>query len=365
MNAQKILFLPTVMIILVLAGSAEALAQGPADELWNIYKEGRFEEVVSQGQALLNTQNETAQVNLAVGRSLVHLEKYEDSLPYLTKAVTLDPAKTWVFAWAQVYLGSVYWEQRNDERARQAWIVARDCQATRNATRNAENNLNYLGLSEFFDDWDSFETEHFSFGFSNRLVDFDRVVFARRHEEAYALISQWFGGGTTKKIRFLLWSSQAEADEMGIPTLGFSKPRLHLTHAIIGQTVGHEMTHIISHDALQPVMVTGLINEGVAVHLDQTGRDQMARAKALRKEAGPEAVRVSVPAMWVDWSLAPEVYSYALAGALVKMLLDKGGKDRFFEFFTDQSYEHAQEIYGPDLTGWIDHFEAELYSKNN
>ncbi len=355
----SILFI--VFLLLAISTISQAQEKGPADALWDTYKKGDFEEVITRGKALLATENETAQVNLAVGRSLVHLEKFDEAFPFLTRSVELDPNKTWVYAWAQVYLGMYHFKTGEEDRARQAWIAARDCQATRNATRNAESYLKFQGLSEFFADWSSFETEHFSFRFSSRLKDFDRVNFARSHEEAFNIITNWFGGVPEEKIRFLLWASQDEADEAGMPALGFSRPRLFLIHAVLGQTVGHEMTHVISHHATNPTVVAGLINEGVAVHMDLTGRDQMDRAKKFLAEAVPKPIRVSVPAVWLDWSLAVDSFSYPMAGAFVNMLLEKGGKEQFLEFFPDQSYKHALEIYGNNLAPWIADFEEELY----
>ncbi len=351
------------LVILFIFCNTWAMAQekGPADDLWTMYQNGEFEKVVAQGRLLVATDSETAQVNLAIGRSLVHLDKYDDAFPYLTKSVQMDPQKTWVYAWAQVYLGMTNWKLGDDERASQAFILARDCAATKNATRNAETYMLRLGLSEFFAQWIPFETDHFSFRFSGRLKGVDRASFARRHEEAYAVITRWFGAEPEEKIRFLLWSSQDEADEAGVGKLGYSKPLMFLTHAVIGQTRGHEMTHIIAFHALNPININGLINEGIAVHMDQTNRDQMKRAQALRKDAGPEGFRVSIPAMWQDWSLAPGEYSYPLAGAFVAMLLEKGGKEKFVEFFKDQSYSHAKEIYGPELAGWVAEFEEKIY----
>ena len=353
----------TLALLLNLIPVQGALAQdgGPADVLWEYYGKGDFEEVIAQGKALLVTGEETAMVNLAVGRSYVDLEKYDEGFPYLTRAVELDTDKTWVYAWAQVYLGVLHFKTGNEQRAAQAWILARDCRATRNATRNAENNLKFLGLSEFFFEWKPFETDHFLFRFSGRLENFDRVEFARSHEEAYEKISAWFGGGPEEKTRFFLWSSGDEAKEAGMPPLGFSRPRANLTHAALGQTLGHEMTHIISHYAINPTVVTGLINEGIAVHMDLTGRDQMKRARGIVEKTVPRPLKVSIPALWLDWTLAPDTFSYPLAGAFVNMLLEKGGKERFLEFFKDQSYSHALEIYGNDLHDWIRDFEEELY----
>ncbi len=358
---MRILMAGVLFFLLMVGMGVQAQEVGPADALWEIYKQGDFEGVVLQGKAMLITDNETAQVNLAVGRSLVHLDKFDEAFPYLKRAAELDPQKNWVYAWAQVYLGISHFKTGQEKRAGQAWILARDCNATRNATRSAENNLNYLGLSEFFEQWKSFESEHFKFRFSGRLQDFNRVDFARSHDQAYGIITKWFGGGPDQKIRFLLWSSQEEADEAGMPTMGFSRPEEYLTHAVLGQTVGHEMTHIISRHAMKPTVISGLINEGVAVHMDLTGRDQMQRAINLMAEAKVKPLKVSIPALWLDWSLLPDLYSYPVAGAFVGMLVENGGKEKFLEFFVDQSFGHAQEVYGSDLQTWIDDFEKELY----
>jgi len=347
--------------LLCIPSLASGQEKGPADVLWETYNQGDFEAVVVQGKAMLATENETAQVNLAVGRSLVDLKKYDEAFPYLSRAVEMDPHHTWVYAWAQVYLGHGHYKTGMEKRARQAWILARDCRATRNATRTAEDNLKLLGLSEFFDQWNSFETEHFSFRFSGRLKDFDRAGFARSHEEGFGIITKWFGGRPEQKIRFFVWENQAEADEAGMQLLGFSRPELNLVHAVVRQTVGHEMTHVISYHASTPTVITGLINEGVAVHMDLTGRNQMQRARKQFSQTVPRPLKVSIPALWLDWTLAPDTFSYPVAGAFVEMLVEKGGKKRFLEFFRDQSYEHALQVYGNDLSNWINEFEEELF----
>ncbi|RKZ19819.1 hypothetical protein DRQ50_01335 [bacterium] len=355
------------MVRILIAGLILALAtiavaqQGPADSLWNLYKQGRFDEVVTQGKALINTGQGSAQVQLAVGRALTDSGHYAEAIIFLEGAASGDRDHTWVYAWAQVYLGSCHWQLGDNQRARRAWIIARDVAATRNATRSAVGNLNAFGLAERFDSWQRFRTEHFSFLFSDRLTNLDRPDFARRREEAYDIISTWFGGGPDEPILFVVWADQTEADEAGMPTLGFARPELNLVHCRVQQTVGHEMTHIISNHALNPAVRNGLVNEGTAVRFDQTDRDRMETArKALAEAAGIPAV--SLAALWEDWSLLPTDVSYPVAGAWIARLIAKGGRELFLEFFTDQSLAHAREVYGEDLAGWMRDFEADLRS---
>ncbi|MFO7610041.1 MAG: hypothetical protein R6X35_12750 [Candidatus Krumholzibacteriia bacterium] len=344
---------------------ASAQDQGPADALWPLYQQGDLDAVIRQGKELLIGGEETAQVNLAVGRALADQGQWAEAEVFLRRAADLDATgKSWVYAWAYVYLGNAAWTGGDADAARQAWILARDAGATRNATRTATMNLVGLGLDESFASWTSFTTDHFAFLFSDRLVDLDRTAYAREHEEAYAAISAWFGGGPAQPIRFIVWADQDEATAAGMPELGFARPELNLVHCLVEQTVGHEMTHVIAVAARQPTVRIGLINEGTAVFHDQTGRDRLAVARralaAATTEAGGPLPPVALRALWDDWSLLPAVASYPLAGAWVERLVEKGGREKFLEFFKDQSREHARQVYGADLEGWIDGFEADL-----
>ncbi len=136
---------------------------------------------------------------------------------------------------------------------------------------------------------------------------------------------------------------------------------MNLVHARADQTVGHEMTHVISHHATHPKHVTGLINEGIAVYHDQTGRDQMALAREALANAVQLPIQVELAALWEDWSLMEVDVSYPVGGAWVKALIEKGGKEKFLEFFKDQRLANAREVYGSDLQGWMDEFTSTLY----
>ncbi|MCK9995892.1 MAG: hypothetical protein KAH56_06405 [Candidatus Krumholzibacteria bacterium] len=331
------------------------------DRLWGLYKEGRFEDVVREGKVELATGTPSAQVNLAVGRALVDLEKFGEGLPYLEQAVRGDPEQTWVYAWAQCYLGTGQYRLGNFQKSRAALIKARDCAATVNATRFAVGNLRILGLAESYDDWATFSTERFAFHYSPNLTGFDGLTFARLHEEAFEKISAWFGSGPSEPIRFFVWKDKDEALVANMPPLGFARPELDLVHARAEQTVGHEMTHVISHHAMHPEYVIGLINEGIAVYHDQTDRDQMALAREALTDAPELSIQVELAALWEDWSLLPGEISYPIGGAWVKVLIDKGGKEKFLDFFRDQGLVNAREVYGSDLQVWMDEFSDALY----
>ena len=352
--------LQRIVLILALTSVTAALAQqGPADALWPLMRQGEYDEVIRQGKALLSTGTETAAVNLAVGQALVRTGGCNEAEIFLARAIQLDSERTWVYAWGNVELGNCRWYADDAEGARRAWIAARDAAATANATNSAEGSLRGSGLAEFYDEWSTFTTDHFEFRFSPQ-TEVDRAWYARSREEAFAVISAWFGGAPEGPIRFHVWSDQAEADARGMPVLGFSLAQRRVVPCRLAQSRGHEMTHVISYHALAPTLETGLINEGIAVFMDLNETDRMADARsALAAATGlPE---VAVAALWEDWSLLPTGVSYAVAGAWVERLIEKGGKERFMEFFRDQGLMHAREIYGADLESWMREFDADLH----
>ncbi len=353
------------LMVLVTLSPSQVKAQDQARALWDLYKQGQFEEVELQGKALLNTGTESGSILLAVGRSLADLLRPSEALFFLQRAMASDHQKTWVYAWAQVYLGKCRYDLDEVELAREAWVLARDCGATKNATNEAISYLNYMGLSESFAKWPIQESEHFLFHFSPRLIDVDRELFAQQHELVYNYVTTWFGGGPDRKIRFFIWQDQEEAHQAGIPQLGFSLAENYLIHARVDQTVGHEMTHVISHHAVNPVLKTGLINEGAAVFFDGTRRNWMQLAKESRlaqaeRRGFDDLVPLSIMALWEDWDLQTIDVSYPVAGAFVNMLIKKGGRDRFLEAFVDHSPEYFKAIYGDELSAWIKEFNIEL-----
>ena len=352
-----------ILWVLVLAAAAlpAAAQEGPADRLWDLYREGRFEEVVTRGKAELTAGTPTAQVNLAVGRALVDLEKFQESLLYLETAVLQDSDQTWIYAWAKVYLGSAHFRLGAREMAQAAWSQARDCAATPNATRAAVDNLKLLGLAASYDRWRTFSSEHFEFHYSPRLEDFDGVAYARRHEEAFAAVTAWCGAVPADRILFFVWADSAEAGAAGLPPVGFARPKLNLVHVAVDQTVGREMTRVITARALRPAVVVGLIDDGLAVYHDQSGGDRLERARRALEASPAPAVRVSVAALWEDGSLLPEEITASLGAAWVDMLVTRGGRTRFLEFFRDQRLSHARAVYGSDLETWLEELDAALY----
>lgn len=349
----------TIVLLTILLVGPMALAQdNPNQDVYDLYASGQNEDALAMGLLQLEQDPESRDLNQIVGRCLVDLDRAEEGKPYLQKVVDTG-IQDWRYAWSLNYLGYVAWRAGDDETATKAWIEVRDGKLTKNVAKNAKNALQYFGLAESFADWTKIKTAHCIFYFSPLHAELDLQNFADKHERAYLELTEYFGSETPYPVRYIVWGSMDEARQMnGITSLGFARPRNCLIHCRSNQTVGHELTHVVSGQALKPTVKTRLINEGVAVYFDLSGRDRMAKARYAVQKAN--VTDLDLLSWWTDERSANEEVLYPVAGAWVKTLLDKGGKDKLFKLCREQTAAKAREIYGDDLDVWVDEFEQAL-----
>jgi hypothetical protein len=349
---------PLLLLLIPLAGLA--VEEAALLELNRLYGRGRLEDAAAYADSLLAVSPGDPYVLHTLGRMAADRWDFDAARPLLQAAADADTNGTWLAAWSLATLALCDWNAGDPAAARARWETVRDLRATRNVTRQAELYLAGLFPDERFADWPVVESGHFVFRFSPRLTGLDPDAFATRHEAAFARIAHWFGWEPDGPIRMIVWTGDEEADAHGIPPLGFSRAQVSLIHARADQTVGHEMTHVISLRALRPIRIAGLLGEGIAVYHDGRRGDRLKRARVAWVGRPAAAPRPSIRELWNDWSLASEKWSYPLAGAFVEMLIEKGGRDRFLELFRDQTLERAEAIYGPEFDVWVRDFEASL-----
>jgi hypothetical protein len=215
-----------------------------------------------------------------------------------------------------------------------------------------------LGLAAVYTNWMVVETEHFRFHFSVEARTINTNSFVASRESAFARINQFFGAKMPKKIDFFVWRSSEDAERAGLGTLGFARPEMCLVHSAGNQTRGHEMTHVICRQAVKPAKTSGLINEGIAVYFDQTGRDRLATARRAVREAKMESV--SITDLWERLRAKSDSITYPVAAAFIERLHKKGGDEKLKQLAREQTLEAAKRIYGGELEAWIAEFEKEL-----
>lgn len=325
------------------------------EELWDLYSSGDYDLVIDVGESLLEIDPEGVELNLLLGRAYADNNEPGQAIPFLKTAIRSSNSNSSNNAWAGNYLGKCYFAIGEYDAARNALEKCVALNATKNVTSSSKSWLRTFGFHPFFEDWDVIESTHFVFHFSPDTHVEDKMEYVEIRERAFKQINSFFTASLPKKIDFFVWNSNKEGANVGLDQIGFAKPNFCLLHSRYNQTIGHEMTHIISNYITNNLQKTTFINEGTAVSFDLEQNNKMVISKnALNGQL------ISIKQLWEDWSILSTEISYPLAGAFVSRLIEWGGREKFLEFFKDQSLDNAWSVYGIELDDFITSFEDEF-----
>ena len=346
-----------------------AYAKGNAvskDTMYEQYNKGHFSQVISYCREVIEENSDDVAHLLLMGRALVDLGKPGVGLPYLKKAMSLHKGYDWMKAWGLAYLGLASFATGDRALSKNAFSACGEMSVSKNAAKFSSDWSTVLGFDLLYNDWKVVETENFIFHFQTPSPVTDYSAFADARQKGFDTVNAVFKAKLPKKIDFFVWSGATGAAAPFKGQLGFAKAEFCVIHSRHNQTIGHELTHIITHhavtptlaDKLTPVIKVGLINEGVAVLNDLAPLGKLIRARMALKSQGVSTV--SLKKLWKDWSTLKPVVSYPLAGAFVGHLIKHGGQAKFMKLLADQSFENAATLYGPDLDKMIISFEKLL-----
>lgn len=348
----------TIALFFVLTALFSYAQNTTVDELFKRYNSGDYKLVIEKAQPLREMDRENVDLNLIIGRSLTDLQHYETAVKYLETAVNNDKTNSWRKAWGLGYLGTCFFMLENYENSENSINECIRLNATKNATNYAYGASLLFGYNKFYDNWKLVESENFRFHFQN-MSEPDIKNYIASREAAFQNINQFFTSELPRKIDFFVWDSKEDAKNLLNANLGFARPAFCIVHSHYQQTRGHEMTHVISNYSSEIQNKTNLINEGTAVRFDQTNRD---KEKAVKEWIKTNGQKVAVTDVWANWTEYPEELTYPLSGLFVTSLIDNFGRDKFLEFFSNQSYENAKIIFGDKLDKVIADFENRINS---
>ena len=222
---------------------------------------------------------------------------------------------------------------------------------------------NQLGLNDFYNNWTVKETENFIFRYrigEGNQINLDE--FALQREEALKIIQSIFDVSLLKKIDFFIWDSREEAHAQLQRHLGFAYSMYNVIHSSFDQTLGHEITHIITGYLYAQGKFDSFINEGIAVLLDQSNRNRLAHAKLCLEHC--KIMNVRIVDIWNNLREFPQPVSYSIAALFMERLLTEYGQEKLIELIKNQSYEDACNIYGHDnFEKLINDIEKDLQMK--
>lgn len=325
-------------------------------DLGKLYQLRDYEKLIKEAQPHLETDSLKVDLNLLLGRAYADKGDFKSAIPYLDYTVNNDLNNSWRKAWALGYLGTCHFMLQNYDESRKSTKKCLDLNATKNATQYANKRILLFGFDDFYKDWKIVESDNFRFHFQN-MNDSDIEKYVSSREIAFKKINEFFKSELPKKIDFFVWNSSDDAKNLLRSNLGFADPYFSIVHSHFKQSKGHEMTHVISNYSTKIIKKTGLINEGTAVCFDQTNHD---KEKMVKDWLNNNDKKITIREVWTDWTGYSGALMYPLSGLFVKELIDNFGKDKFLEFFKNQTYENAQLVYGMDLFMFIKEFENRI-----
>ena len=351
-NAMKKVF--TSILILT---SLISLGQNPPiDDLWKLYNSQDLKSVIEKAKPYLEDDPNNIDLNLMVGRSFTDRADFKNALPYLELAAKNDSSNSWRKAWALGYLGVCYYMFGDYDGSKKSLKECFDSNVTKNAIQYAGMRMLLFGFNDFYKDWKVVESANFRFHFQN-MGDSDIKSFISSREDAFQNINTFFNSKLPKKIDFFVWESREDAKNLLRADLGFAEPGSCMVHSYYQQTKGHEMTHVISNYSTEMTIKTGLINEGAAVCFDQTNRN---KEQIVEDWLNANGKKIQVGEIWANWKNYPEDVTYPLSGLFVRELIDNFGREKFIQFFGNQTYENARLIFGHHLDDVIKEFEKKI-----
>lgn len=344
-------------LVTIVAFSA-ANAQSPQlKELWKLYEKKNYDEVIEKGEEFLIKDTNQVEFNFWVGRAYYKKKLIEESIPYFEKAAKHDDPHSSIKARAELYLGVAYYLKGELEISRKSFIEGRKIKTYSSYTESNEYWYERLGFDEFYSNWSTYETEHFRFYFQD-TTDINHTRFIDDCEKAYTNIDTFFNSNLPKKIDYFVWASRIDAKNVLKRNLSFTDSYLCYIHGGNNESEGHEIAHDISLNYKKIDHYENFITEGTASYFDQTNLAREDYFKELLKRMKKK--KVSVKNVWLNWKNYNTDFSYNLGGLFVEDLIKEYGKEKFLEFFTNQSFKNAKLVFGKDFENFIEVFEAKF-----
>ncbi|WP_346856722.1 tetratricopeptide repeat protein [uncultured Draconibacterium sp.] len=340
-----------VCFIICFIVNAQSLQE---QELNNLYSSKKTDQLIDKAIEYLKSDPDNLNYNVILGRTLTEIGNYNEALPYLQFAV--DNGDSSGKELGLGFLGICYYMLSDFEKSESALRACINLNTSHNANEISARVAGLLGYEEFYNDWKVVESNNFCFHFQN-MDDTEIRRYVESREKAFKEINTFFESSLPKKIDFFVWDSREDAKRILHKDLGFAEPAYCIIHSYFNQSKGHEITHVISHYTWAISEKTRFINEGTAVCFDQTNQNRLNKVKYWIRTNDK---RIEIRDFWQNGREYSEEVLYPLAGLFVQELIEKFGREKFLEFFKNQSYENAQVVYGMELFMFIKEFENRI-----
>lgn len=327
-------------------------------QLNKLYTSGKYLNTIALADSFLLFNPENRPFNLYRGMACVEASKFKDAVPYLQLAsqITMDDSDT-IGSYALGYLACCDFMLQGDAAAEETLKRAFRTNGTPRSEKFINSQSLLFGIEDFYDDWYSVCTAQVNFWFQdtvNRNID----KYVTEHLHAFDSIMAFFGSNIPRKINFFVWKSVEHAIETLFVKPAFASAVYCCIHSNFDESIGHELTHVISWYMSDNLDVKRLIFEGTAVFFDHTQRNRKGYVQAYISHHQLE--EISLRKLWNDWYTYPQELNYPLGGLLVEKIINTYGREKYLEFFPNQSYENALLVFGTSFEKLIYDLEKDL-----
>ena len=313
-----------------------------------------LDQIIDKANVHLKSAPGNLDYNLLLGLALTDKGIYKEAVPLLQYVIDKD--NSWKKAWGLFYLGKCYYMLSDFEKSESTLKSCIKLNASKDATKNATQGIGVFGYDNFYNNWTRKESKNIRFHFQN-MSDQEIEQYIESRENAFKEINRFFESSLPKKIDLFVWNSRDDAKRIVHADLGFAEPSCCMIHLYFQQSIGHELTHVISNYTSAISKKTRFINEGTAVCFDQSSQNRLKKVKDWIRTNDK---KIEIKDIWKNGREYPVEILYPLAGLFVQELIEKYGKEKFLEFFKNQTYENAQLIYGMELFMFIKEFENKI-----
>lgn len=168
--------------------------------------------------------------------------------------------------------------------------------------------------------------------------------YMSRHEEAYQILSEIFEPKLPCRLTYYVWTDGVLARRILGSPLGFANPTKCLCNVHPRQTLGHEMTHVLSYWAwgIPPRKRTRFVNEGLATAFDLNTRILGEGVGDSLKGADYK----SIIELWEKDGHAKATILYPAAAAFVMHLRNNITPAEFQALIKEQTIKHTRRLLG-------------------
>jgi hypothetical protein len=192
-----------------------------------------------------------------------------------------------------------------------------------------------------YEDWLFYESEHTTFYYlPGTWIEGFIEGIASDHEWAFDQIQETLDVNHNGIITYFLYPSVIALYRSTAREFGFAINKGGEVHALWvsvddHQSLGHEMTHVITHWTIGDPS-EALMGEGIAVCLDQSGRDYQEVGRQMVSEGRWVTLPELLGEAWFD--IDPEI-AYPQSGCFACYLLEKYDLESFKKLYTAPDFE--------------------------